>query len=80
MRNAIVRAQQLRESMTAVERAQGLPPEVMRMGSSRAAQLQIADSTRLPVISDTVALQRADGAFYIIPGYSLVGGPDVAGP
>ena len=65
----------------AVDRAQGVGRQVLRLGGSRIAGMQIADTSRLPVDGTTVALQDpSTGALYFLADYSVADGPDVAGP
>lgn len=58
-------------------RDRGLPRRVIGLSGMRMRDLQLEDSTRLPIVERTQELQNASGQFYFIAGYSKVNGPDV---
>lgn len=59
--------------------SQGLGRSVMRFGAASMSSNLITDMGRMPVVPTGTQLQRTDGKFIFLVGYSAVGGGDVVG-
>ena len=77
MRNRIAQQRQQEIFQSTADRAAGRERTMLLFSSEQEMNQRIADIGKLPVAQNDTSLQDADGNFYFLVGYSVIGGPDI---
>lgn len=77
MRGQLATEKLIQSSQRLADKTRGLHTSYYNTVSARMVATRIIDTQQIPVLTNNSELQDANGNFYVLDGYSQVGGSDI---